>query len=253
MSLEKIQNEFIDYLYTLKPAGEQLAQIRSYFENPQRPDPHGGLKVYRGNLLFGIIGAMKESYVMTKVLLGENNFNFFVRDFLFQNPSTNSDLIQYGGGFGDFLSTRKEIEHLAFLSDVARLEWALERAFYAQPEPSFLGELSADWQKTVPVLKGSVQLLSTRYRVHEAWLAFTDKGEEGINHGMFKAEPEYLVIWSDEGAPRVTPVNETFAEWMEGVQVGKSSDAMTQEKSLSEENALEAYRFALRQGWISRK
>ena len=189
MSLEKIQNEFIQYLYTLKPGEEQQAHIRSYFLNPQSPDPHSGLKVYRSNLLFGIIGAMKETYVMTKVLLGENNFNFFCRDFIFKHPSTNSDLIQYGEGFGEFLMGRSELENIAFVADVARLEWALERVFFTQPESSFIGEVPLDWQKVSPRLKETVRFVSAQYRVHEAWLAFMDKGEEGINAKMFKKEP----------------------------------------------------------------
>ncbi len=252
MSLEKIQNELIDYLYTSKPAAEQQEQIRSYFLDPHYPDPHSGLKVYRSNLLFGILGAMSASYPMTKVLLGENNFNFFGREFLYRNPSTNSDLIQYGAGFGEFLRTRRELENLAFIPDVARLEWALERVFYAKPEPSFLGEVPADWKKVSPQLKGTVRSLLTEYRVHQAWLAFMDKGEEGIEASQFKKEAEYLAVWSDEGSPRVTPVNGTLTQWIEGVAAGLSPEEILQ-KGLSQEQILEAYRFALRQGWISQK
>jgi Putative DNA-binding domain len=253
MSLENIQNEFIDYLYTLKPGSEQQEHIRSYFLHPQYPDPHNGLKVYKGNLVFGLLGAMKETYVFSKVLLGENNFNFFGREFLFQNPSKNSDLIQYGGGFGEFLATRSEIAHIAFIADVAKLEWALERAFYAKPEPSFMGQIPAGGEMGSPTLKQSVQLITTRYRVHEAWLAFTEHGEEGIRAEMFKPEPEYLVIWSDEGSPRVTPINEVLGQWVNNTLLGQNPAQIMASTNLTKENLLEAHQFALRQGWISQK
>ena len=251
MSLEQIQNEFIQFLYALKPAEEQKTLIRSYFLDPQHPDPHNGLKVYRGNLVFGLIGAMKETYVFTKVLLGESNFNFFCRDFLYQNPSHDADLIQYGGGFGEFLSTREEINHIAFISDVARLEWALEHAFYSGAEKTFSGNISQSWKNDLPVFKRSVQLVRTRYKIHEAWLSFMEKGEEGIVLEMFKQEPEYLMIWSDEGSPRVTPVNNTLATCIEGALQGKNASMIIQVAGVSEENMLEAYRFAIRQGWIA--
>lgn len=246
MSLEQIQNEFIEFLYTPRPGEEQKNQVRSYFLDPQYPDPHNGLKVYRGNLVFGLIGAMKETYVFTRVLLGENNFNFFCRDFLYQNPSHNSDLIQYGEGFGEFLATRAEITHLPFIAEVARLEWALERVFYAQLEPSLTGELPENWRELKPRFKKSVRLVKSPYKIHEAWLNFTEKGEAGFEGKMFKKEPESLVVWSDEGSPRVTPVNETFVIWMKAAIEGKALSLS------SKENALEAYRFAIQQGWIAR-
>ena len=60
MSLEQLQKEFIEFLYTAKPGEEQKNHIRSYFLDPQHSDPHNGLKIYRGNLVFGLIGAMKK-------------------------------------------------------------------------------------------------------------------------------------------------------------------------------------------------
>jgi hypothetical protein len=252
MSLKQLQKEFIEFLYTAKPGEEQKNHIRSYFLDPQHSDPHNGLKIYRGNLVFGLIGAMKETYVFTRVLLGENNFNFFSRDFLYQNPSRDSDLIQYGGGFGDFLAGREEIQHLAFIPEVARLEWALERAFYAQPEESFTGLLPENWRETKPRFKNSVQLVQTPYRVHEAWLNFTEKGEAGFEGEMFKKEPESLIVWSDNGSPRVTPVNETLAAWMKGALQGKTASSLVQSAGLLEENGREAYRFAIQQGWMAR-
>ncbi len=251
MSLEQIQNEFIEFLYTPKPGEEQKSHIRSYFLDPKHSDPHNGLKIYRGNLVFGLIGAMKETYVFTWVLLGENNFNFFSRDFLYQNPSHNSDLIQYGEGFGEFLAAREEIQHLAFIPEVARLEWALERAFYAKPENSFSGELPENWRETQPRFKNSVQLVQSGYKIHEAWLNFTEKGEKGFEGEMFKKEPESLVVWSDQGRPRVTPVNEILALWIKGALEGKTTSSLVQSTGLLEENVKEAYRFAIQQGWIA--
>jgi hypothetical protein len=251
VSLEQIQNEFIEFLYTPKPGEEQKNLIRSYFLDPQQPDPHNGLKVYRGNLVFGLIGAMKETYVFTRFLLGEQNFNFFCRDFLYQNPSRDSDLIQYGEGFGKFLTTRMEIAHLVFIPEVARLEWALERVFYAKPEPSFTGELPENWKELKPRFKNSVRLIQSPFKIHEAWLGFTENGEAGFEGEMFKKEPESLVVWSDNGSPRVTPVNEMMAAWMKGSLLDQTASSIAKSTGLLEENLLEAYRFAIRQGWMA--
>lgn len=252
MSLEQIQNEFIEFLYTPKPGEEQKNHIRSYFLDPQTPDPHNGLKVYRSNLVFGLIGAMKETYIFTRFLLGEQNFNFFCRDFLYQNPSHNSDLIQYGEGFGEFLAARKEIAHLAFVAEVAKLEWALERVFYAKPEASLTGELPENWRELKPRFKNSVWLVQSAYKIHEAWAGFTEKGNDGFEGEMFKKETESLVVWSDNGSPRVTPVNEILAAWMKETMAGQKTSSLVQSTGLLEENVREAYHFAIQQGWMAR-
>src|SRR5437016_170808 len=122
-----MQKDFMEYLYTPKPGQDQQAHIRKFFLDAGSPDPHGGMTIYRRNLIFGLISAMKETYVFCRVLLGEKNFNFFCRDYIYQYPSHDTDLIQYGEKFGEFLSDREEIQDLAFIADVARLEWAIER------------------------------------------------------------------------------------------------------------------------------
>ncbi len=250
MSLEQIQNEFMGYLYAPQPTPEQQSHIRDLFLSLESPDPHGGMKIYRHNLVFGLIGVLKETYVFSGVLLGARNFKFFCREFLYQNPSRNQDLIQYGEGFGDFLSGRDELKNLPFIPEVARLEWALERAFYASPElgpalapqKDLAGEESQNpgWK-----LKSSVQLVRSTYRIHEAWLRFHEQGIEKIEGSLFKSGVENLVVWAEEGVPRVTPVNDPVAQWLEAAALGKDS-------GLLKDSLEEIFHFVSRQGWIKR-
>lgn len=233
MSLEQTQKDFMEYLYTPKPGQEQQDHIRGLFLGPHSPDPHGGMTIYRRNLVFGLISAMKETYVFSRVLLGEKNFNFFCREYIYQYPSHDTDLIQYGQSFGEFLNGRVELESLAFIADVARLEWALERVFYAAPE------IPTRTDPDLPALKKSVQLVRTRYRVHEAWFQFHENGEEGIQKELFKPGTENLVVWPKEGQPQVTTVNDEIAVWLEKVRLDPFE--------LGNGNVFQS---ALKQGWI---
>ncbi len=233
MSLERMQKDFMEYLYASKPTEEQREHIRGFFLDPHSPDPHGGMTIYRRNLVFGLISAMKETYIFCRVLLGEKNFNFFCREYIYQHPSHDTDLIQYGESFGEFLSGREEIDSLAFIADAARLEWALERSFYAAPE------IPVKIDPKFPALKNSVQLVRSRYHVHEAWLRFHEKGEEGIQNELFKPGAENLVVWSKEGQPQVTRVNDEMAVWLEKVKL----DPLKLEKG-------GPFQSAVQQGWI---
>jgi hypothetical protein len=228
LSLETVQKEFIGYLYSPKPTEDQQALVRSYFFDPASPDPYGGLTIYRRNLVFGIIRAMRETYGFCLALLGEKNFHFLCREYLYGHPSYDSDLIQYGGDFAQFLGGREELRDLSFIPDVAGLEWALERAFYAPPARG-------------SALKPSVRLVRTRYHVHEAWKSFQERGVEGIDREQFRSGEERLAVWAQDGTPRVMPLDEKTAAWLEKA-IGTPS-------KLEQGAVLE---FAVRQGWFER-
>ncbi|MGH7739126.1 MAG: HvfC/BufC family peptide modification chaperone [bacterium] len=205
MSLEKAQREFIQYLYTPKPAEAQQSQTREWFWSEDKPDPGNGLKIYRRNLVFGMLEVLKDTYSFTRELLGENNFNFLGREYIYTHPSENTDLTLYGGGFGGFLAGRPEIAAWPYLADVARLEWARDRAFYAPPE-------AAPAPNAVSVrLKTSVTLIASPFKILGPWEIFTEGGLAALAQDPFEPEPEFLVVWAHLGEPQVAAVSPTLA------------------------------------------
>src|ERR1700722_13792177 len=164
MSLEQTQAEFIRFVYSPKVSDEQQRRVRDLFLSQDKPDPGNGMKVYRGNLLFGMIQALKDTYPFCLALLGENNFNFLCREYIYSHPSTHPDLTRYGESLGEFLSGRPEVGAWPFLAEVAKLEWARDRAFYAAPEPTL--SLAAIQDKGDAFrLKSSVTVIESRYEI----------------------------------------------------------------------------------------
>ncbi|APZ54736.1 DNA-binding domain-containing protein [Salipiger abyssi] len=128
--------------------------------------------VYRNNVAVSLSEALATGFPATAALLGETNFARLSARFLRQHPPTSPLLLHYGAGFPAFLDGIDGLGRLPFLSDIARLDLVLRRAYHAadaQPiAPEALAALDAE---TLPAarlhLVPAVQLLASRWPLVE--------------------------------------------------------------------------------------
>lgn len=99
--------------------------------------PESRLKVYRNNTFSNLRAALADVYPVILRLVGEDFFKHAATHFIRAHPSTSGDLNDYGGGFGEFLAAFPPAAELPYLCDVARLEWAREKAYYAPDHAPF--------------------------------------------------------------------------------------------------------------------
>ena len=252
MSLKESQRDFIQYLYAPKPTDDQQRRTRELFLSEDKPDPGNGMKIYRKNLLFGMLTALQDTYPFTRALLGANNFNFLCREYIYSHPSQDSDLTVYGGELGDFLSRRDEIKTWPFLADVARLEWARDRAFYAPAETSLT---SADIRDSGAAfrLKSSVALLESPYHLLEPWKIFTTQGLQALPQNPFTPGNEALIVFAKAGEPLVMPVELETAALVRGLGRSLTLETIAQEKifALDPVAFSSAWRTVVENGWIT--
>ncbi|RMD01137.1 DUF2063 domain-containing protein [Aquitalea palustris] len=90
-----------------------------------------GLAVYRNNYRVGLIETLKMIYPVTGQIVGEEFMTGLAREYSKQHASYSGNLHRYGGSFGDFLQDFPPAKTLPYLADVARLEWAVHRSYYA--------------------------------------------------------------------------------------------------------------------------
>jgi hypothetical protein len=88
------------------------------------------LQVYRNNVLLSLTEALKAVYPVTQRLVGEGFFRHAAGRYIPRHPSTSGNLHDFGGRFPDFLATFEPAMELAYLPDVARLEWAYHCVFH---------------------------------------------------------------------------------------------------------------------------
>jgi hypothetical protein len=93
--------------------------------------PSARLAVYRHHVLTSLTAVLESTYPVVARLVDPRFFRFAADRYIRAQPPTGPCLFEYGGSFGDFLEAFEPTRHLAYLPDVARLEWAMNVALHA--------------------------------------------------------------------------------------------------------------------------
>ena len=89
------------------------------------------LAIYRANVAASIARALGAAYPLIRQVVGEEFFDALARAHLAAQPSTSGDLHDYGASFAGFVAGFAHTQSLPYLPDLARLEWAVHRAYGA--------------------------------------------------------------------------------------------------------------------------
>ena len=132
------------------------------------------LQVYRNNVFESLVGALKAVYPVVERLVGTGFFAYAADGYIRRHPPVSGNLHDFGDSFAEFLAGFEPARELAYLPDVARLEWAWHRAFHAADHRP----LTTDRLAAVPPgqygqlcfrLHPSVQLIASDYPLLRIW------------------------------------------------------------------------------------
>ncbi|TAG35926.1 MAG: hypothetical protein EAZ34_02235 [Polaromonas sp.] len=87
-----------------------------------------GLQIYQANRAVLAERTLTSTYPVTAQLIGVESFEPLARHFWQQHPPQRGDMGQWGAQLPEFLAALPQLVGEPFLSDVARVEWALHRA-----------------------------------------------------------------------------------------------------------------------------
>jgi len=165
----KIQQRFAERLISNSDNAIALADICA-----GKLSATARLDIYRYNVQSVLGNALSDLYPAVMSVVGDDFFSEAARQFVQATPSTSGDLNDFGESFAAFLANYPHASELAYLSDLAKLEWAWHRAFHAADEapvdlnalasvaPNALGEV-------VLGLHPSVSLLRSDYPLFRIW------------------------------------------------------------------------------------
>lgn len=183
-----------------------------------------GVATYRSAVLANHRAALAATYPVVERLVGETFFTEAARRFSLEHPSTSGDLAEYGGGFARFLAVYEPAASLAYLADVARLEWACHECERApEPQPFDFAALSR-----VPAerhgelrfaLHPAVRLVASPHPVvaiHEANAPHRD-GTPSRHEG-----PDFALVRRIEGRAQVERLAHPEWRFLESLSRGES-------------------------------
>jgi hypothetical protein len=142
----------------------------------------GRLQVYRNNTFSSLTAALKDSFPVVCQLVDERFFGYAAQEYIRAHPPRAPRLAEYGGDFAGFLAGFQPVRHLAYLPDVARLEWAVNAAYHAADAPKLdPARIAAVPQDLYPqlmfVAHPSVQIFASDFPVERIWQAHQPGGD----------------------------------------------------------------------------
>ena len=125
------------------------------------------LAVYRHHVFTSLTTALESTYPVVVRLVDARFFRYAADQYIREHPPVSPCLSEYGAELGDFLARFEPSRPLAYLPDVARLEWAMNTALYA-PDADPAEALQPD---SVVALHPSVTLLQSPWPIDAIWRA----------------------------------------------------------------------------------
>jgi hypothetical protein len=111
--------------------------------------------IYRANASASIVKALGVAFPVVRQVVGTEFFEALAVSHQRAHPSTSGDLTDYGAQFALYLEDFPHTQHLPYLPDLARLEWAVHRAGGAADAEAFdVATLAA----TSPAQQGALHL-----------------------------------------------------------------------------------------------
>ncbi len=185
-SLPELQRAFAAGVFT-----DEATAIARHIHDGRFPAARY-LQVYRNNVFENLANALKAVYPVVERLVGTGFFGYVADSYIRRHPPASGNLHDFGDSFAEFLASFEPARELAYLPDVARLEWARHRAFHAAEHAALAIERLA---AVPPVQYGqlqfrlhpSAQLIASDYPILRIWqvnqLEYTEEATVNLAAG----------------------------------------------------------------------
>ena len=208
------------------------AQInRAYLNYPAAT----ALEVYRNNYRGNLHDALAGAYPVIEQIVGKEFFRGLTRAFIAQHPSRSGNLHHYGKQLPDFIATFTPAQSLAYLPDVATLEWACHCAYFAADAAGLdLGKLAQippeQYSNLLLHIHPACHVVRSSYPIAAIWHAHQPGAalfEEGNFHIDLDSGPSIVLVIRNEDVVQVGDLPEAEADWLSSLRAGTRLGAAT--------------------------
>ena len=119
--MSMLSDDLSDFARTIVRGEEPSPQIDASYQHYSATI---AIEVYRNNYRGNLHDALAGAYPVVEQLVGRDFFRRVTRKFIEQHPSISGNLHHYGAEMAGFVAAFEPAQGLAYLPDVAALEWA---------------------------------------------------------------------------------------------------------------------------------
>lgn len=176
------------------------------------------LDIYRNNVLSSLVDVLAAAYPACKRLIGKGNFAVIATEFAIAHPPKEPQLLAYGARFSEFISGHGEaIGEYPFLSDLARLEWARNDAYFAANADT----ITATYLETIPQenypslkfeLHPSVTIIRSEFPIHHFWGLSRLRRPWSEGREIVLVYRKQMMVYADDIGPGMAGLIEAFAD-----------------------------------------
>jgi hypothetical protein len=168
-----------------------------------------GLQTYQANASASALRSLQTAYPVIAQLVGDETFALLARDFWSQHPPARGDLAQWGGDLPVFMASISALQTEPYLSDVAKVEWALHAAATATDETADLTTFSLlteqDPDALTLLLAPGTALVHSHYPIASILTAhlYASPSFEEVGQKLRQKLPEIALVWRQGLRPKV--------------------------------------------------
>ena len=182
------------------------------------------IEVYRNNYRGNLLDALAGAYPVIEQLVGKDFFRLMSRQFIAQHPSRSGNLHHYGAEMAEFVASLESAQGLPYLPDVASLEWACHRAWFAEDAAVIdivkLAQISPEqYSDLILHVHPACYLVCSRYPVSEIWHAH-QPGSSSDFHIDLDSGPCKALVSRCNGVVQVSELSEAETAWLQGIRAG---------------------------------
>lgn len=177
--------------------------------------PDEAMRIHRNTVMGALAGALRLSHPTVGELVGEAFFDQMAVAFAEAQPPRTASLSRYGEGFAIFLEDHAP--GLPYLGDVARLDYAIERALQAE---TGMQQFSLDPSVRM-ILPKSLTVLALQYPADEIRAAIGD--DKALERISLRPTERYLLVWRQDARARLRPAGNLAGQFLRALLSGATA------------------------------
>ena len=219
------QNALLDAIFTTNNIAVQAINTPATSINSLHKR---GLQTYQANANALAVRSLQSTYPVIAQLIGEQAFELLARDLWTQHPPQRGDMAQWGGDLPVFIASISALQTEPYLSDVAKVEWALHTAATAADQSADLATFSLltehDPDDISLQLAPGTALISSTHPVASILTAhlYAQPSYEDVGQKIRTYTTEIALVWRQGLRPMVSNCSAGEAAFINQILTGKS-------------------------------